>query len=241
MDYRRAQVKRKAEGDLNDDRLTKRLESLKLGLSTLELCLLESSAANNLTVEAQAKTRPQLYAHIQRRPSAPIVAQPAQDAPQLVQDEDDMAVDETKHRVYISNLEKEIAEIEAAEEAAKKTIFMPDVAKRLHDQRIPHSIYANKDGDIGGINRDQALVLYDLPKSLTVDESKDSVRRAFIDARHRAQEKQRMVTGLPPSQSMPQSQLALPAPSADAGLELDDGDEPMALDEDEDDDVMEID
>lgn len=151
-----------------------------------------------------------------------------------------MAIDDTKHRVYISNLSQEIAEIEAAEAAARKPIFIPDVEKRLLEQRIPLSVYANKDGELGGMNRDQALVLYDLPRSLTVDEGKDSVRKAILEARRRAQEK----AGLATPKSIPDTQSAIPAAGTTNDLELDDGvePEPMALeDEDEDGDVMEID
>lgn len=162
---------------------------------------------------------------------------------QSVEDDDDMAVDETKHRVYISNLDKEIAQIEAAEEAAKKTIFIPDVDKRILEQRIRLSIWANKDGELAGMNQDQALVLYDFPRSLTVDESQDSVRKAILESRKRAQDEQRRKAGLPPLQSAQGLAVSttIPAPATDE--ELDDGVEPMAIEEDDgaEKDVMDVD
>ena len=154
-----------------------------------------------------------------------------------------MAVDETKHRVYISNLDKEIAEIEAAEEAAKKTIFIPDVDKRMLEQRIPLSIWANKDGELAGMNQDQALVLYDFPKSLTVDENQDSVRKAILESRKRAQDEQRRKAGLQPLESAPETALRTTPPLQSTDLELDDGVEPMAIEEDDgaESDVMDVD
>ena len=152
-----------------------------------------------------------------------------------------MDVEETKNRVYISNLEKEIAEIEAAEEAARKTIFIPDIDKKILErgQRIPLGVYANKDGEIGGLNRDQALVLYDFPKSLSLPESKDSARKAILEARRRAQEKAGLATDGRATSDPP----AFLDMDGNADLELDDGVEPMAIEDDneEDGDVMEID
>ena len=164
-----------------------------------------------------------------------------------MKEEDDMAIDDTKHRVYISNLSKEIAEIEAAEEAAKKTIFIPDIDKRILEgaqRSIPLSIYANQDGELAGMNQDQALVLYDFPKSLTVDESKDSVRKAILESRKRAQERQRREAGLPPIEDSPMAAQGATSPAAiPADLELDEGVEPMAIEEDDgaEGDVMDVD
>ena len=245
--------KRKAENTLSDDRLTKRLESLKLGLhiplhSHLKFTCFSGSVADYISgdIEAQTKVRPQLYAHIQRRPSAPSSPPLLQDVatntvPTASTEDDSMDVEETKNRVYISNLEKEIAEIEAAEEAARKTIFIPDIDKKILErgQRIPLGVYANKDGEIGGLNRDQALVLYDFPKSLSLPESKDSARKAILEARRRAQEKAGLATDGRATSDPP----AFLDMDGNADLELDDGVEPMAIEDDneEDGDVMEID
>lgn len=156
-----------------------------------------------------------------------------------------MAVDETKHRVYISNLNKEIAEIEAAEEAAKKTIFIPDIDKRILEgahRSIPLSIYANKDGELAGMNQDQALVLYDFPKSLTVDESKDSVRKAILESRKRAQDRQRREASLPLAEDSSTVAQGAISPVTPADVELDDGVEPMAIEGDDgESDVMDVD
>ncbi|KAF2859053.1 hypothetical protein K470DRAFT_265561 [Piedraia hortae CBS 480.64] len=91
-----------------------------------------------------------------------------------------MEVDETPNRVYIHNLQDEIAEIEAQEQAENQIgIFPPNVAK------IPQHLLRDKPDD----NHNQQLILYSVPKSLTEDEGHDSVRKAIIEARQRAREK----------------------------------------------------
>lgn len=92
-----------------------------------------------------------------------------------------MQVDDTRDRVYIHNLDDELADIESDEE---KLIFLPDIEKRL--SKIPkHLLQNRRDEDHEG----QELVLYSVPKSLTVDEGHDSVRKAIIESRQRAREK----------------------------------------------------
>ncbi len=151
-----------------------------------------------------------------------------------------MALDETRHRVHINNLEKEIAEIEAEEEDAKKTIFIPDVDKRLFETRIPKPVLANKSGEIGGMNRDQALVLYDFPKSLTVDEGHDIVRKAILEARQRAREKQIKSSGSATEGTIPRKWTAQAIPLIVATGTIEAVFEPMEM-EDDDNDVMELD
>ncbi|KAK4565542.1 hypothetical protein LTR86_004159 [Recurvomyces mirabilis] len=92
-----------------------------------------------------------------------------------------MNVDDTRDRVYIHDLDAELADIESEEE---KLIFLPDIEKRL--SRIPHQVLA---GTRSGEDDHHQLVLYSVPKSLTVDEGQDSVRKAIIEARQRARDK----------------------------------------------------
>lgn len=99
-----------------------------------------------------------------------------------------MRLDDTKHKVYIYDLDKELEETESSEDE-NKLVFLPDIEKHLLNKRIPPSVLANKDGEIAGMNKSQAMVLYDIPHSLTLTDEKDSVRRAIIEARHRAQER----------------------------------------------------
>jgi hypothetical protein len=92
-----------------------------------------------------------------------------------------MQVDESKDRIYIQNLDEELADIESEEE---RLVFLPDIEKQL--AKIPQSVLQGKEEE----NKANQVVLYDVPKSLTVPTEHDSVRRAIIESRQRAREKQ---------------------------------------------------
>ncbi|PGH13140.1 hypothetical protein AJ79_03847 [Helicocarpus griseus UAMH5409] len=91
---------------------------------------------------------------------------------------DGMQIDETAHRVYIHDLDSEIAETEAQE---NNIAFLPEIEKRL--MSVPKSVLANKP------HANNALVLYRVPSSLSVPEPEDNVRRAIEEARERARAK----------------------------------------------------
>jgi len=100
--------------------------------------------------------------------------------------EDGMLVDDTRDRVYIHNLDAEVAEIEASE-PAERLIFLPDIEK--HFSKIPDQVLMNRRGSLDSNHEGQELVLYSVPKSLTMSEEHDSVRRAIVEARQRARDK----------------------------------------------------
>lgn len=92
-----------------------------------------------------------------------------------------MQVDETRDRVYIHNLDEELADVESDEE---KLIFLPDIEK--HFSKIPkHVLTGRRDDDHEG----QELVLYSVPTPLTSGEGSNAVRKAIIESRQRAREK----------------------------------------------------
>lgn len=95
--------------------------------------------------------------------------------------DDSMQVDDTKDRVYIHNLAAEIADLESDEETP---LFLPDIEKKL--SKIPQSVLTGK---IPAPISNQ-MVLYNVPSSLSVPEERDSVRRAIMDSRARARDKQ---------------------------------------------------
>lgn len=95
-----------------------------------------------------------------------------------------MHLDDTKHKVYIYNIDDELSSDDDDDDS--KLIFIPDIEKRLKETRIPPSILANKDGELAGMQ----VVLYSDPKSLTVPEEKDGVRKAILDARRRLRAQQ---------------------------------------------------
>lgn len=116
-------------------------------------------------------------------PAAPITATSAVKAP-VRSDDDLMQVDDTRDRVYIHNLDDELADIESDEE---KLVFLPDIEKRL--SKIPKQLLQSRNHEDHEDHEGQELVLYSVPKSLTVDEGHDSVRKAIIESRQRAREK----------------------------------------------------
>lgn len=95
-----------------------------------------------------------------------------------------MQLDDTKDKVYIHNLEEELADMESEEE---QLVFLPDIEKKLGMMgRIPKSVLLGE----GHPSIGNQMVLYSVPSSLSVPEEQDNVRKAIIESRARAREKQ---------------------------------------------------
>lgn len=106
-----------------------------------------------------------------------------------------MAIDDTKHKVYIYNLDDELSSDADSDPDEGRLVFLPDVQRHLRANRIvpgvpaavPRPILPNKDGELAGMQ----LVLYDDGvRSVSVPEEQDSVRKAIIEARERHRRKQ---------------------------------------------------
>lgn len=97
-----------------------------------------------------------------------------------------MQLDDTKHTSYIYDLDKELKDIDAQEH---RISFLPDIEKALN--AIPQAVLKES-------SPDKALVLYHIPRSLTVPEDKDCVRRAIMETRMRiaAQQGQRALDAM---------------------------------------------
>lgn len=93
-----------------------------------------------------------------------------------------MQVEDTKDKVYIFDLNKELAEVESGEDTP---VFIPDIEK--HIMKLPKSVLI---GDDVKAAANKQMILYRPPSSLTVPAEKDNVRKAIIESRRRAQEKQ---------------------------------------------------
>lgn len=93
-----------------------------------------------------------------------------------------MPVDPTPHKVFIHDLDAELDSVTAPPSEEGNLVFLPEIEKHL--QAIPRNILHNREEP-----RNDQLVLYQVPKSLSVPEEMDSVRKAIIDARARAREK----------------------------------------------------
>lgn len=90
-----------------------------------------------------------------------------------------MFLDDTAHTSYIYDIEQELASIEAQE---KQISFLPDIEKTLN--AVPRSLLKEP-------KPDNELVLYRIPRSLTVtEESHDTVRKAIIESRARVRARQ---------------------------------------------------
>ncbi|MCJ1320314.1 hypothetical protein MMC15_005652 [Xylographa vitiligo] len=94
---------------------------------------------------------------------------------------DSMNLDETRDRIYIHNLDDEISDIESEEE---KLVFLPDIEKRL--TKIPKSVLLGQSQP----HTSNEVVLYSVPESLSIPPEQDNVRKAIIEARERARQKQ---------------------------------------------------
>ena len=92
-----------------------------------------------------------------------------------------MELENTRDRVFIHNLDQELSEIDAEGE---RLIFLPDIEKKL--ARIPKSVLTTQSHPITG----NEVVLYNVPSSLSIPREKDNVRRAILETRARALEKQ---------------------------------------------------
>jgi hypothetical protein len=95
-----------------------------------------------------------------------------------------MEVEDTKDKVYIYDLDKELAESESDDE---RPVFIPDIERHLL-ARIPRHVLIGDDAREAAKN--MQMILYQAPTSLTVSPDKDNVRRAIIESRKRAQERQ---------------------------------------------------
>ncbi|PNP83320.1 hypothetical protein FNYG_03642 [Fusarium nygamai] len=164
---RRLRRKRKAETQDNE-RLSKRLSLLNLERS-----------GNKLYVPVEQPTTTSIS-------SAAPVPTPSNVASNPVPDET-MQLDDSKHKVYIYNMDDELSSDSESDDPGK-LVFLPDIEKHLRANRIPPSVLANSEGELAGMQ----VVLYSDPKSLTVPEDKDSVRKAIIESRNRTRELQRL-------------------------------------------------
>jgi hypothetical protein len=180
-------LKRPDESNDDDARFTKRFNLLTLGNDHARPWHSQAPHLTALTPDSRADSSSNSNYYIPVTPPLPTNGAPIQSQNGLgtAIEDDTMNVDDTRHRVYVQNLDAEIAEIEA-NEPEERLIFLPDIEK--HFSRIPEHLLASPH-DAMSAAQQQELVLYSVPRSLTVDEGHDSVRKAILDARQRARDK----------------------------------------------------
>ena len=180
--------KRKAENQ-DSERLSKRMSFLNLGSCSrsFPVYILQ------LLIVLAERNGQKLYVPVEQpainstSASSSNPKSPAQQA--QTQDDDTMQLDDTKHKVYIYDLDAELSDSESSDDG--RLVFLPDIRKHLRETRIPPTILANSEGELAGMNNQ--LVLYNVPSSLTVPEEQDSVRKAIIETRARARAKQEQI------------------------------------------------
>jgi hypothetical protein len=99
---------------------------------------------------------------------------------------DNMMLDDTKHKVYIYNLDDELSS--ESEDDSGRLVFLSDIDKHMKAQRVPAPLIPGPDGAHSGME----VVLYREPTSISVPEEQDGVRRAVAEARARLREQQRL-------------------------------------------------
>jgi len=94
---------------------------------------------------------------------------------------DSMQVDESRDRIFINSIDDELLDVESDEE---RLVFLPDIEKRL--TTIPRSVLTGQNSTSAG----NEVVLYGIPESISIPREQDNVRKAFLESRQRAREKQ---------------------------------------------------
>ncbi|KAI0410149.1 hypothetical protein F4802DRAFT_16074 [Xylaria palmicola] len=176
--------KRKAETQDNE-RLSKRLSLLNL-----------EKNGHKLYVPVESPSAQPFPEH-----GHPGYNNPVQPSSSPIVPDDGMQLDNTKHKVYIYDLDAELSSADEQSEGESlpgsptsggRLIFVPDIGKHLYKSRIPPSVLANSEGQLAGHDiNDMQMVLYSEPSSLTVPREHDSVRKAILEARARARQRQK--------------------------------------------------
>lgn len=264
--------KRKADSHPENERLAKRMSLLNLGMfyhrhrhrspllsriASVTSCLPPHRSITN-TRTAQPTTEHgghKLYVPVENPQAAnsfspsfipSATSTPSSSSQTIGQDDTEyMQCDNTKHKVYIYNIEDELASDSEAEPDGGKLVFLPDIEKHLRQNRIPTQALLNTqssfvDPDI--LNKQ--LVLYSVPASITVPEEQDSVRKAILEARARVREKHLMESQQLQQQQMQQQLQQVNNGLTDTMQSVHPGSLPQfggASAGDEDDDAMDLD
>ncbi|KAK4105338.1 hypothetical protein N658DRAFT_416374 [Parathielavia hyrcaniae] len=167
--------KRKAEvPPENNERLSKRMSLLNLEHSGQKLYVPVENPDTQHVDPSAATTNSEKP----RRHKPPI-------------DDSQMQLDDSKYKVYIYNIDDELSSSDNESDSADgRLVFLPDIEKHLLASRIPTRVLDPRPdprAELAG----KELVLYSVPSSISVPEEQDSVRKAIIEARARAREKQR--------------------------------------------------
>ena len=161
--------KREAEDDLeSEQRLAKRFNLLNLG----KFLRSNPKVFSDRFIDQNGK----LYIPVQATPQPP---RPPVRRSRSNAFSDSMNMDDSRDRIFIHNLDDELADLSSDEE---KLIFLPDIEKRF--TKIPSAVLASDAPPRTG----NEVILYSVPSSITVPQEQDNVRKAIIESRERARE-----------------------------------------------------
>lgn len=172
--------------------MSKRFDLLNLGMfaseelrlfmdATADVCAVDRNGTR-LYIPVAGSSDAAAKRTLPPHPVAPVTDRKRERKPRTPPDDDDMQIEETPHRVYIHDLAAELSDIESDEE---NPIFLSDIEKHL--AKIPKHVLM---GPEPKATKDNQLVLYNVPSSLSVPEEKDNVRKAIVEARARLREQQ---------------------------------------------------
>ncbi len=112
-----------------------------------------------------------------------------------------MDLDDSKHKVYIYNLDDELSSSDGESNPSSPTdggggrvVFLADMEKHLRDHRHSRLLPPGRALDPRPDSppwSGKELVLYRVPSSISVPEEQDSVRKAIMEARERVRARQR--------------------------------------------------
>lgn len=224
----RTSSRRKRKADLppeNNERLSKRLSLLNLGAYILFLFHLDLLLSNSFCPEHSGA---KLYVPVENPLAASSIPSSAHAPPRSFNEfpissanqqegavasasvDETMQVDDTKYKVYIYNIDDELSSDSEPEDGNGKLVFLPDIEQHLRAHRIPPHVLVDPRAEAAG----KELVLYSIPRSISVPEGNDSVRKAIIEARARVRERQQAAQAR--AQAPPGEEIITLAPATDA-------------------------
>lgn len=154
---------------------------------------------------------------------------------------DTMQLDDTKHTVYVYNLDDELASCDDLSGSENKSadaarppphcdgdrlVLLPDMERHLRQRQcILPQVLNNRDSELAGMQ----MVLYSDPRFLSVPEHSDGVRRAVLEARRRLRERQQLQRDAAAADGDEPAPGSNPRLQTSVGV-LDDDDDAMDLD-----------
>ncbi|KAI9760049.1 MAG: hypothetical protein M4579_001882 [Chaenotheca gracillima] len=172
-------------------------------------------------------------AYVPVSPSSPSQQQPlAAYPPQISTNNNDdfMQVDDTKDKIYIYNLDAELAAADASANE-EKVVFLPDIEQRLN--QIPRSLVRDSGRGIAGLDstlsNDSAegrqLILYKQPNSWLAPPEGEKKRRSISESRAKVRQLQaadRQANGVGSFESARNGRPRLSGGPGDGGVDGDD-------------------